>query len=144
MSTGSMLGLMMSVHVDILCCCFFIHSPAEDHLSSVFCDYKSCCCEYMCTFGVRRLYFSWGNTQERTAESPGNSGFPVLRTLWSISQSGCVPASNIWGARWFCLCQQLVLSSFFGFGFTILGGTLTHACTNMQPHRGKDECSVMC
>ena len=90
------------------CVVVFFHpftSWGPSGLSSVFCDYKSCCCEYMYTAFLvyRRLYFSWGNTQEWNSGITWQFWISHFENPWSVSQSGCVPTSNIWGARWFCL-----------------------------------------
>lgn len=101
----------------------------------------------MCTFLVYEDFISLGVTPKRgTAESPGNSGFPVLRTLDPSPKVAAFPPATSEGPGGSASLPAVgFVQFFFGFGFTIqIGGTLTHACTNMQPHRGKDECSVMC
>ena len=80
------------------CVVVFFHpftSWGPSGLSSVFCDYKSCCCEYMCTFLVYEDFISLGVTPKSgTAESPGNSGFPVLRTLDPSTKVAAFPPAT--------------------------------------------------
>ena len=81
---------------------FFIHSPVEDHLGGLqfsaitnhaavnTCAQLFCCTEDFISLGV--------TPKSGTAESPGNSGFPILRTLNPSPKVAAFPPATSEGA----------------------------------------------